>query len=81
MAHSKPIRKRRAPRYRQTKYNVEKRAVRRRIERQKKKSGRKEWKEVLLVIAGFIIAFAVIAYAFQMMTAHEEAVHEHHTGE
>jgi len=65
MAQRRPGRKRRAIRHKPGKYHPLNRAVKKRnsirwVKRQKAKEGRKEWKNVLLIIFGFLLAAAIL---------------------
>ena len=60
MAQRKPKRKKSPGRPRPEKYYPENRGERRRIERQKKRKGEKEYKDILIIIIGILIMIAVI---------------------
>jgi hypothetical protein len=72
MAQRKPSRKKRRVQTKSEKYHPLNRAVRkrvagRRVKRRKAKKGEKEWKDILFIILGFLIAavMLIVLYHYQ----------------
>jgi hypothetical protein len=81
MAQRKPNRKKRISRLKPGKFHplnrfVRKRVVRRAVERQKKKKGEKEWKDILFIILRILTAIVVLGFLIHLTRMHEQQEHQ-----
>jgi hypothetical protein len=77
MAQRKPNRKKRISRLKPGKFHplnrfVRNRIVRRAVERQKKKKGEKEWKDILFIILCILLTIAVMVILNHIARLHEQ---------
>jgi hypothetical protein len=77
MAQRKPSRKKRTVQPKLEKYHplnraVKKRVAGRRVKRRKAKKGEKEWKDILFIILGFLIAAAMLILLYHYQTNEKE---------
>jgi hypothetical protein len=77
MTQRKPSRKKRTIHPKPEKYHplnraVKKRVASRRVKRRKAKKGEKEWKDILFIILGFLIAAAILIVLYYYQNNEKE---------